>query len=264
MRNNSVIAKFLSEYFKKKPFFLGIIRSKEAEWFYRKAFFKRPVLDFGSGDGFFMRTVFSNQKNSVLPIDVGLEVDKERARIARWRRVYKSVEVFDGRKIPFKDSYFSTIISNCVLEHVEDLDFTIAELYRVLRKNGKAYFSVMVDNFEKNLFGVLLLGRLYTKWQNYKAYHKHLPPKMEWVRKFRRAGFQILESEGYFDRSTTRFYDFAQYLSIPSIFFFRIFRRVDRLYSRLLVRLFSEKVLSLLTRNDKIPYSAYFFVLEKK
>lgn len=44
--------------------------------------------------------------------------------------------VYDGRDIPFADEYFNFIFSSSVLEHVQDLDYTLKELVRVVNKNG--------------------------------------------------------------------------------------------------------------------------------
>jgi SAM-dependent methyltransferase len=43
---------------------------------------------------------------------------------------------YDGKKIPFNDNYFDSILSTEVLEHVFNLDEIISELHRVLRPGG--------------------------------------------------------------------------------------------------------------------------------
>lgn len=49
---------------------------------------------------------------------------------------------YDWKKIPFDDNTFDTIISTQVFEHISNLDEIIIELYRVLKKGWKAYFTV--------------------------------------------------------------------------------------------------------------------------
>jgi SAM-dependent methyltransferase len=40
-------------------------------------------------------------------------------------------------RIPFADGTFDLVVSNMVMEHVEDLDFTLSEISRVLKPAGK-------------------------------------------------------------------------------------------------------------------------------
>jgi SAM-dependent methyltransferase len=46
------------------------------------------------------------------------------------------LEMVDN-KIPFEDNYFDFLVSNQVIEHVEDLDLTLAEFQRVLKPGGQ-------------------------------------------------------------------------------------------------------------------------------
>jgi SAM-dependent methyltransferase len=46
------------------------------------------------------------------------------------------LKMVDG-KIPFPDDYFDFIVSNQVIEHVEDLELTLAEFQRVLKPGGQ-------------------------------------------------------------------------------------------------------------------------------
>ena len=43
----------------------------------------------------------------------------------------------DDGKIPFEDNYFDFIVSNQVIEHVEDIDKTLSEFQRVLKSGGQ-------------------------------------------------------------------------------------------------------------------------------
>ena len=49
--------------------------------------------------------------------------------------------------IPFKNEYFSTIISCDVLEHIKDLDSAFREINRVLANDGKLIISLPSENF---------------------------------------------------------------------------------------------------------------------
>ena len=54
--------------------------------------------------------------------------------------------VADAEKIPFKDSYFDTIIANHVLFYLNDLNLGIKEISRVLKPNGILYCSTYGKN----------------------------------------------------------------------------------------------------------------------
>ncbi|OJI07244.1 MAG: hypothetical protein COX02_01790 [Candidatus Vogelbacteria bacterium CG22_combo_CG10-13_8_21_14_all_37_9] len=49
---------------------------------------------------------------------------------------------FDGQKIPFPDNYFDNIICTEVLEHVENYQALVDDVFRVLKPNGQALFTV--------------------------------------------------------------------------------------------------------------------------
>ena len=49
---------------------------------------------------------------------------------------------FNGMKIPFTDNYFNYIICTEVLEHVEDYQTLADEVYRVLKADGQALFTI--------------------------------------------------------------------------------------------------------------------------
>ena len=46
------------------------------------------------------------------------------------------------RPLPFKDESFETIIANQVVEHIENFTQLMAELHRILKKNGKLVIHV--------------------------------------------------------------------------------------------------------------------------
>lgn len=46
---------------------------------------------------------------------------------------------YDGRHIPFEDESFDAVISNAVLEHIEDLNAVFQEVRRVTRRGGVSY-----------------------------------------------------------------------------------------------------------------------------
>lgn len=59
--------------------------------------------------------------------------------------------VADAEKIPFKDSYFDTIIANHVLFYLNDLNMGLKEIDRVLKSDGILYCSTYGKNHMKEI-----------------------------------------------------------------------------------------------------------------
>lgn len=59
--------------------------------------------------------------------------------------------VADAEKIPFKDSYFDTIIANHVLFYLNDLNIGLKEISRVLKPDGILYCSTYGKNHMKEI-----------------------------------------------------------------------------------------------------------------
>lgn len=59
--------------------------------------------------------------------------------------------VADAEKIPFKDSYFDTIIANHVLFYLNDLNLGLKEIGRVLKSDGILYCSTYGKNHMKEI-----------------------------------------------------------------------------------------------------------------
>ena len=91
------------------------------------------LLDFGCGSKPY-KTLFNVKKYfGVDMIDRGHPHELELEQID----VY-----YDGNKLPFKDEAFDSLFSSEVFEHVFNLEDILQELRRVLKKDGKALFTV--------------------------------------------------------------------------------------------------------------------------
>ncbi len=92
------------------------------------------ILDFGCGDGH----KWSKDKQVV-----GIDINEDRLSTAKTRVLAVRC---DGRCLPFKDSAFSLVISDCVLEHISEYENAVRELGRVLVPGGRCRFLQPVDN----------------------------------------------------------------------------------------------------------------------
>src|SRR5690606_20303064 len=112
------------------PVHRALIRSAEARLFIQTELF-HPLLDIGCGDGHFASMVFSG------PVDVGVDTDASQIAAAARRRAYRLCLVANGARLPFASGSFASIMSNCVVEHIPDVQAVFDEVSRLLRPGGR-------------------------------------------------------------------------------------------------------------------------------
>jgi len=93
------------------------------------------VLDFGCGQGIETAYLHRLTGAQVFGIDVNQEFDL-------WARSIAGLINYDGEHVPFPDDFFDVVYSFHVLEHVGELSKVLAEVRRVLKPEGVAYFGV--------------------------------------------------------------------------------------------------------------------------
>ncbi len=94
------------------------------------------ILDFGCGEGDLVRAGLDAGLN-ISGADVFYETTSERDKNAVGSLLGSAIhEIVDGR-IPFPDEHFDLVVSNQVMEHVDDLDAVLKEISRVLKPGGE-------------------------------------------------------------------------------------------------------------------------------
>jgi ubiquinone/menaquinone biosynthesis C-methylase UbiE len=200
-------------YLAHKPLFYSLIKPREVLLFQaHAAVIRHRILDFGCGDGFFTQITFGKDL-----IDAGLDIPGSRLSEAEKHSGYKTIVSYDGLHIPFPDNTFQTIITNSVLEHVQDLSSSLRELHRVLSPGGYVLATVMTGNWNTYLIGAKILGKWYQTFLKRLQQHHYLLSFEEWSASFADAGFNIVETTGYLSKKTARFLELFHYLSIPSL-----------------------------------------------
>ena len=122
-------------FFEKQKFNPGLISIFFHPFFFiRKELFKfintnsevffGKMLDFGGGSSPYK----SRFKNIIEYISIEVESDKNNI---------STKLSYDGHKLPFTDNEFDSILCTEVLEHVNDVEESLDELYRVLKPGGK-------------------------------------------------------------------------------------------------------------------------------
>ena len=209
---------YLKEYLKERPLFLSLTRSCESPLYQKYLPLQKPVLDLGCGDGFFAKVTFAQQ------IDIGLDMVDSRLKENKYNS-YKKIVTYDGKRIPYPDNYFATVVSNCVLEHIPDIDQTLSEIYRVLKKGGLFLTTVMSAPWEEYLFGNIFLGDIYKKWMRKKQEHHTILKERQWKNKFKKHTFRIIDESGYIDKTAARWIDCLHYACIPNLVTYILMRR---------------------------------------
>ncbi|MAG47646.1 hypothetical protein CL617_03495 [archaeon] len=89
------------------------------------------ILDIGSGTG-----VISNVLSKYSKDVYGVDTFDYRVK----KKTYKFKKVKD-EIIPFKEDFFDVIVSNQVIEHVQDQEKHLREIFRTLKKDGICYLA---------------------------------------------------------------------------------------------------------------------------
>lgn len=100
----------------------------------------RKVLDAGSGIGGLSISLYKKGAQ-VTGIDIEDDLFKISLENSKFNSAKVSFVLYDGGKMPFEDSFFDCVVSVSVLEHTENPQLYMSEIFRVLKKGGKLYLS---------------------------------------------------------------------------------------------------------------------------
>jgi len=113
-----------------------------------------------------------------------------------WRNVYSD----ELSQMAIKDETLSTICLVHVVDHLENLEATVQELARILKRGGKLYFSGFSDkHYKASLLHLILrvmVPRATTKYANFlsgKRHHYNMFSKGQWMEIFSRYGMHLEE-----------------------------------------------------------------------
>lgn len=186
-----------------------------------------PVLDVGCGDGHFASVAYNE------PIDVGLDPMDRDLKEARTRipEVYLDVVKGDATAMPFDDGAFATVVSNCVIEHIPDVEATLSEISRVLRPGGsfattlpsEHYPDFLLGSTAARRLGLSRLGKAYGDFFNRISHHEHVDPPEVWTERFNAVGLDVVDHAYYFSPAAHRAFDMAHYIGIPNLITKRLF-----------------------------------------
>jgi SAM-dependent methyltransferase len=217
---------FLSRNLIDLPYFRALLRAVEARM-YQSIPLQKPVLDLGCGDGHFSSIAFSE------PLDVGLDPWSGPAQLAAKSGAYRLVIRGKGGEMPFPDGAFNTIISNSVLEHIQDVEKVLAEANRVLKPGSAFIFCVPNHNFLPSLSIARRLDQihcrglaaLYRRFFNRISRHHHCDPTEVWRIRLEANGFALEKSWNYFSPRALAVLEWGHYFGLPNLIIHFLFGR---------------------------------------
>ena len=208
----------LRAHLREMPLHRVIMRSIEAR-ILSAVDYPRPILDVGCGDGHFASVVFPEG------VDVGLDPGMDEAVESTRRGAYRVVVRADSTAMPFANASFGSVVSNCVFEHIPDIEKTVSEIARVLRPGGRFATTVVGEHFDALLtdarawkrLGLSAAHRAYLAWFNRKSIHYRWDPPDVWRRRFERVGFRVESWRYYLSPEAARAFHRAHYVSLPHL-----------------------------------------------
>lgn len=184
---------------------MALLRALEIERFREDvSVYSHPVLDLGCGDGYMAKMAFNES------ICAGIDIDFQALGMARLSGSYRITLAADARYLPFKDGAFGTIYSNCAIEHMQGMDLVLAEIKRLLKKDGSLVILVPSGSLLKPP------GRLsgffgQSVWDKFNRLQGHLnlfDPEV-WIRRLSDLGLKVISISPYGDHAiASRINDF--------------------------------------------------------
>lgn len=209
---------FLWDNIRALPYFRGMLRAVEAR-FMNAADLLEPTLDIGSGDGHFATVAFDRA------LDVGIDRSHEALLEAKQRAGYRCLVVADGSRLPFPECHFGSVVSNSVLEHVDDLEAVLRDIARVVKSGAPFYFTVPNPRYRSELglpavlnrLGLKALARAYSGWFMRMSRTKTLLDETGWESLLAETGFKLVQSQPYFSVGALRALEWGHYFGAPTL-----------------------------------------------
>ena len=204
----------LWRHLKTVPAFRALLRAVEAR-FYRQVAIPEPVLDLGCGDGHFAQMAFRR------PLLAGADPWWGPLQKARRSGAYRLNVQALGDALPFPNGAFASVISNSVLEHIEEVEPVLVEAARVLRPGGRLVVTMPSHYFTKYLGGAAVLQPLglddaYRRFFNFISRHAHTDPPERWAERLGAAGFRVTRWQYYFSKGALRALEAGHAQGLPS------------------------------------------------
>jgi ubiquinone/menaquinone biosynthesis C-methylase UbiE len=107
----------------------------------------KKVLDVGCGTGYGTKMIFDKGNETY-----GLDISEAAINYAKKKYPGPKYICCSAEEIPFPDNYFDAITAFEVIEHVQNPEKTLDEIYRVLKLGGDLFISTPNPRHLKNVF----------------------------------------------------------------------------------------------------------------
>jgi len=209
---------FFLHYLEKCPIAMAFWRSLECHRFSKEKLV-HPVLDVGCGDGFLARVAFGEK------LEAGIDLDEGEVGRAQASGSYGQALCVSATQMPFPSKSFKTVVSNCVLEHIPDIDGALKEIHRVLKPGGRLLITVPSEMYNRPYFTVLFermglpgLGKAYIGFLNKVFKHFHVDDAATWTKRLKKAGLRVEKADYLVPMPTFYTYERWMWLASPSKF----------------------------------------------
>ena len=243
------------------PAFRALLRAAESALLEAEGPFEAPMFDLGCGDGHYACVTPGFEGSFGLdPVLTSLAAASKQAP-------YAGVVAGSATELPFENDTFETVIPNSVLEHIPDLDTTLAEVARVLRPGGRFLITSPSHRFTDLLLGTSLMrgvglaaaAKGYGRWFNTHSQHFHTLSADEWSSRLDDHGFRVDHWHYYFPARAHRVFDLLHYLGVPTVVAHRLTGRWVPWRNPLTLAL-AMKLLGPLCDPRPVADGAYIFV----
>jgi len=256
---------FLREHLLLVPPFRAMVRAVESRFYAEMGSIETPALDLGCGDGLFAAVTFDH------PFTVGIDPDSLLINEALKSGRYLSLFQGDAAAMPFADGEFATVVANCSLEHIPDLESTLRGVHRVLRPGGRFIFTVPSHLFGEMLLGSTLLrachlrsaARMYASYFNRISRHYHTDDPQTWLTRLDKHGFKGIFHSYYLNARAHRAFDFAHYTSIHYLLSKKLTGRWTTLTPRFIITLYERWFRPFYEAPNGAPGPYLFFIAER-
>lgn len=156
---------------------------------------KKRVIDYGSGNGLHVelwKNIFNNAElffAEISPVAIDQLINK-------YPEYRENVQIIENNKTLFNDDSFDVVLSVEVMEHVEDLDAYLKEIYRILKPGGYFIWTTPCgNNFSIEHIYSLLTSQIqktqegYRRWKWEASSHIRRLKTSEAERELRNIGF---------------------------------------------------------------------------
>jgi SAM-dependent methyltransferase len=198
---------------------------------------RMPLLDVGCGDGLFwevMTKELIGGKSQRLEGLVGIDIDRHELDLASMRLSPAGGEV---RSIDISEqgadlkTRFNTILCNCSLEHVPELEPALANIRQYLAPGGELFMVLPTPRWTDTLVFKRFLGRFSARLAQMYAgafdgfyQHHHLYPAWVWEQLLRGLGYDV-QIKGIGSKESNRLTELWYPPAVGSFLFKGLFKR---------------------------------------